>query len=100
MKIRVRESNFELLRLLCMISIVFYHLFLFRGNEISNEHWLFKASTIVFHFGVVVFVLISGWFSIKLSWKRILTIYVPLIIYTISIDVISGSSLSGGGDST
>lgn len=91
MKGNIRKSNFEVLRLLCMLSIVFYHLLLHRGVELSGEHWLFKASNITFHFGVVVFVLISGWFGIRLTWRRLLSVYVPLAVYTIGIDALAHS---------
>lgn len=96
MKNNTRKSNFEVLRLICMLSIVFYHLLLHRGTELSGEHWLFKASCISFHFGVVVFVLISGWFGIRLTWRRLLSVYVPLTIYTIGIDILTNSYFGGG----
>lgn len=41
--------------------------------------------TVFFHFGSVVFVLISGWFGIKLSLQRVLGIYFPLLFYTVFI---------------
>lgn len=80
-----RNSNFELLRLFSMFSIVFYHLLLFKINALSDSYWLYKGLTIISHFGVIVFVLISGWFGIKLSWKRIFNIYIPCIVYAILI---------------
>ena len=84
-----RESNFELLRLVCMFSIVFYHILLHKINGLSGDYWVYKSLTIIMHFGVVVFILISGWFGIKLSIKRILSIYLPLLLYTLLIHFVS-----------
>lgn len=87
---KTRNSSFELLRLFCMLSIVFYHILSHRINDISGKLWFYTASSIFFHFGTVVFVLISGWFGLKLTLKRILSIYIPLFIYTVGIYLFAG----------
>jgi len=80
-----RNSSFEILRLICMLSIVLYHMLIFGLNDISENYWFYKALTILLHFGVPVFILISGWFGIKLSVKRIITILLPLYTYTLAV---------------
>lgn len=80
---KIRNSSFEILRLVCMVSIVLYHMLIHGLNDVSNYHWFYNALTIIFHFGVPVFILISGWFSITLTIKRVLTIIVPLFFYTL-----------------
>lgn len=87
-----RNSIFELLRLICMVSIVMYHMLVFGLNNISNNFWFYKALTIILHFGVPVFVLLSGWFSIKLTVRRILSILLPMTIYTLAVYCFSNAT--------
>ena len=62
-----RESNFELLRLIAMIFIVLYHFCSSVKAGIDTENrWILLGYTI-FHIGVPVFILISGYWTIKLS---------------------------------
>ena len=85
MEKRNRNSSFELLRLVCMFSIVLYHILSHSINGLSGEFWIYKSMTVFFHFGSVVFVLISGWFGIKLTTQRLLGIYLPLLFYTLAV---------------
>ena len=59
-----RNSSLELVRLLAMFMIVFYHLILFFIEPIDPSP-IFKAVQIPVHIGVILFVLISGYFGIK-----------------------------------
>ena len=62
-----RESSFELLRILSQVFIVLYHIcYLWQGKEYSCQPF-FQAVSTPLHIGVVVFVLLSGYFTIKLS---------------------------------
>lgn len=84
----MRQSNFEVLRLVCMWAIVFYHILIHWAIDQSCHHPLYEASSIFFHFGVTVFVLLSGWFGIKLHAKRIVGIFLPFAFYTLIIELI------------
>ncbi len=65
-----RESSFELMRLVSMFLIVLYHLFC--SSCIHFMKMIFyKAIQIPLHIGVLLFVLISGYFGIKATPKRI-----------------------------
>lgn len=47
-----RESNFELLRMVAMFSIVFYHLLgVYWYDSDAQTHIMFDALTVPFHFG-------------------------------------------------
>ena len=64
-----RDSNIELLRLVCMLFILLHH-FIVHGSEFvtAPSVWL----TIMNSFLVIAvdcFVLISGYFGIKAKWK-------------------------------
>ena len=62
-----RNSAFELLRILSQVFIVLYHIcYIWQGKEYSNQPF-FQAVSIPLHIGVVVFVLLSGYFTIKLK---------------------------------
>lgn len=81
-KVLARESNFELLRLLSQFCIVLYHIFLMFIYPQSGQA-IYKALQIPLHVGVVVFVLISGYFSINATSKGFVKLLGIFFIYSI-----------------
>lgn len=81
-----RESNIELLRIVAMSMILCYH-FIFNGGprEVSGY---FRLSDSLFIYGTNIFILISGWFSIRTTWRSLLHLY----LYTLFIIVVSISA--------
>lgn len=86
-----RESNFELLRLLAQFFIVSYHL-LIHYVQPTNDDVIYKALQLPLHIGVVIFILISGYFSINATSKAFIKLIgifgvysVAEVIYNISI---------------
>lgn len=67
MSIKVRDSQFELLRIVAQWLIVFYHLFYYCTVDLQNEHAIYAGIQIPIHIGVVLFVMISGFYGIKPS---------------------------------
>ena len=89
-----RQSNFELLRLLSMFFIVFYHMFLRAEFDNPPYEW-YQALWMPLHVGVVCFVLISGYFGIKTSSRGLLLYLAFLLVYSlpdIVIDIKSADS--------
>ena len=78
----IRQSNFELLRLLSMFFIVFYHLLLRVGFDNPSYEW-YQALWMPLHVGVVCFVLISGYFGIKTSFRGLLLFLAFLFVYSL-----------------
>lgn len=66
-KLKTRESNFELLRLVAMFCIVFYHLLLHYVVPAQGDGSVFYALWLPLHIGVPLFVFISGYFGIRPS---------------------------------
>lgn len=83
-KPKVRESNFELLRLFSQFCIVLYHLFLLFVYPGSNYNPVFKSIQIPLHIGVIIFVLLSGYFTIKPSSKRLIKVLSIFFVYSLS----------------
>lgn len=75
-----RDSNFELCRLVCMLYIVIYHLIIHVPAVYENTSWGLPLRNIC-HIGVVVFVMISGYFGIKRKWKRLLSLALSVSFY-------------------
>lgn len=76
-----RNSAFELLRILSQVFIVLYHIcYIWQGKEYSNQPF-FQAVLIPLHIGVVVFVLLSGYFTIKLKPSGLVKLLGIFIIY-------------------
>lgn len=83
-----RQSNFELLRLLSMFFIVFYHMFLRAEFDNPPYEW-YQALWMPLHVGVVCFVLISGYFGIKTSSRGVLLYLAFLFVYSLP-DIVFG----------
>ena len=90
---RMRASNFELLRLLAMLMIIFHHFavhggFFFDTEFISiNRIWI-QFITIGGKLGVNIFVLISGYFLVdeqKLRLKKIFKFWGQIVFYSVII---------------
>lgn len=63
-----------------MFSIVIYHHFLFLKALGHEESWILGGYTIL-HFGVPVFLLISGYFGIKLKLSKIVYLYLYCFVW-------------------
>lgn len=101
--VKSRDSNIELLRILCMFMVVVHH-FLVRGISIapwtpglSNDSTTI-IGTILDQFcycAVNVFVLISGYFGIKCKVKGVASLYVRCALYGL-ICWLVGTLIDGG----
>lgn len=80
-----RQSNFEFLRILSMVGVLLNHtlqnLWNIHVPEITweNECRIFLMNWAIL--GVNCFIMISGYFSIKLSWRRIIRFYLQCFFY-------------------
>ena len=94
-----RNSNMELLRIVAMFSIILYHLLTFFVYP-ETEMPIYRALQIPFHIGVILFVLISGYYGIRTSLRGIIKLVLPLVFFYFAIEVaglfIQGN-MSGGG---
>ncbi len=79
-----RESNFELFRIICMLMIILRHFIIHPngGNSIlaTSESGMLLDS--LCYVGVNCFVLISGWFKIRFTWKGLLNLYIICAFYS------------------
>lgn len=98
---KVRESQFELLRIVAQWMIVFYHLIFFFTASLQTDYPFFKGIQIPFHIGVILFVLISGYYGIKPSLRGGIKLVSIVAVYYIPISLIAhfdnDVSLLGGG---
>lgn len=81
MTTKIRNSNFELLRIIAMLFIVIWHISLHAQKGELASHNYILAITIT---GVNLFVLISGYFGIKLNWKNLLTLISTVAFYNLA----------------
>lgn len=81
-----RESSFELLRLIAQYMIVAYHILLFWFVlDGPNPQPIFEALWIPLHIGVILYVLISGYFGIRFSIKGLMRILAQLLVYGLGL---------------
>ena len=82
--VNVRQSNFELLRLLCIFGIVTMHTYgsLYgTATGINLIYGVFINS--LFNTGVSIFMLISGYFGINGTAKKFLQLELKIIFYSV-----------------
>ena len=75
-----RNSAFELLRIIAMTFIVIWHISYHAQKGELDSHNYITAFCIT---GVNLFILISGYFGIKTSWKNLLTLVSTIAFYSI-----------------
>lgn len=88
---KVRLSNFELLRIVCMLMICLLHAHTFvSGNptktEIENSPLASSFRVFIYYLTIVsvdVFVLISGWFGIRFSLKKLSSLLFQVLFFVV-----------------
>lgn len=81
---KVRESSFELIRLLAQWMIVVYHIYMV--HVVAMKDIPFNTSIwIPLHIGVPLFVLISGYWGIKVSGKGLFRLLGQMLVYTVPL---------------
>ena len=102
-----RQSNFELLRIVAMLMIVFHH-FAFHGElsyegaGLSAPHLWYNLIIMDGKTGVNIFVLISGYFLVndkELSLKRLLKLWGEVSFYAVVLNFVF-TILGFGGTGT
>lgn len=82
-----RNSNFELLRIICMLFIVCGHIIMARQDMfVGTSSWY--IGQFVYPFVIVavdVFVLISGYFGIKLKVSKLLRLNTMVTFYSVAL---------------
>lgn len=80
-----RNSNFELLRILSMFMIVFIHANMYLSSFCEGKIWFFFNGLIngICNIGVTCFVLISGYFGLKFSIKKLLKMEAMMIAFSL-----------------
>ena len=83
-----RKSNIELLRIVCMLMIILWHINIGFGGDKNLATFslgnIINAVTVV---GVNCFVLISGYFGIKFRLKALISLLLQCLFYSIVISV-------------
>ena len=85
-----RASNFELLRIICMLMIVGLHLFgkggaLEKLTPMDINYYFVNISECLLIVAVNCFVLMSGYFEIKFNTRKILALHHQVLFYSIVI---------------
>lgn len=94
--ILVRKSGIEMVRLLAMFMIVYYHLVLFFVEPVDTNP-IYKAIQIPLHIGVILFVLISGFFGIRPSFRGFFKILCIVAVYYLPLRLWYVYNMNMGG---
>lgn len=81
---RTRNSSIELLRIISIFGIIFMHTIAYGGNELADyNRYLLIAVNCLTNLGVTCFMLISGYFGVKFSVKKLIRLDLMIIFYTV-----------------
>lgn len=86
-----RNSNIEILRIICMLFIIAGHVIMkYKNDGIgTNEYYISNILRSFFIVAVNCYVIISGYFSIKFSLSKLLKISMQVVFYSLSIYIIT-----------
>ena len=87
-----RESQFELLRIFAQWMIVFYHLFYEFTLSYQSEHPIYLGIQIPLHIGVLLFVLMSGYFGIRPTVRGGGKLVLMIVVYFVPIALLTDLS--------
>lgn len=81
---KTRNSSIELLRIICIFGIIFMHTIAYGGDELAvyNRYLLIVVNCFT-NLGVTCFMLISGYFGVKLQPEKLIRLDLMVIFYTI-----------------
>lgn len=85
----IRESQFELVRIIAQYIIVLYHLIHIFTVGIQDQHPILVAVQIPLHIGVILFVLLSGYFGMKPSVYGGGKLLVMMVVYYLPLALIT-----------
>lgn len=88
----VRESNFELLRILAIFLIICFH-YMIKGDwcfEAGTLEWFIQREFLICgEIGVIVFILITGYFmaspNAERKWRKVFYLYATRVFYILLI---------------
>lgn len=89
---RTRNSNLELLRILCILFIIADHFTcqsgIYEGGNIGS-HFFYCASTSLSRVACSVFIIISAWFlsDRDFKFKRVIHVWLTVVMYTVPITI-------------
>ena len=91
-----RNSNFELLRIICMFGIISMHTFgVFHDTAVGGNLVFGVFNSSLFNIGVSSFMLISGYFGVKTSVKKIIHLECMILFYSVLTEIIN-QAITGG----
>lgn len=86
-----RSSNFELLRIVSILLILFMHCYSMGGSQtMSNfNHYIGHVICSIGNIGVTCFILISGYFGIHFKLERFLQIILLTTVYSVFVTLVN-----------
>lgn len=84
-----RKSNIELLRIVCMLLIILWHINIgFGGDKELSTFSLGNILNSITVMGVNCFVLISGYFGIRFNWGKLVSLIFQCLFYSVTISFV------------
>ena len=95
----MRNSAHELLRIFAMLMIVFYHLvsyYLYLIPHDSSRDYILESFLPTIHIGVILFVLITGYYQIRFSIRGLFKLLFAIFVYYVILKI--GQCVYSGGN--
>ena len=91
---KVRKSNFELMRIISMVMIIYYHIILHGNILLNSKNIYFTFTNEIIEFLIIVhvnlFMLLTGYFQVDSKFKlsKVFSLLAQTIFYAIIIMII------------
>lgn len=84
-----RNSNIELLRMLCIVGIIGMHILrpFFETQDILKTEFILLWNTFA-NTGVTIFILISGYYGIRFKWERLFSLITIIFFYSVTTHIL------------
>lgn len=82
-RIERRESNLELLRIVAMSMILWIHFFRYAGPVYATG--TFRITETFCIYAVDLYVLISGWFTIRTTWRSVIRLWLYTLFFIVAV---------------
>lgn len=83
---KARNSNIELLRLLCIVMIISMHVFgLFKDHLDITDYAALSFNNAICNLGVSIFMLISGYYGIRYKTEKLLSLWNIALFWSLAL---------------
>lgn len=95
MKCKIRNSSYELMRLILMFFIMWHHFIYAMSAEMATP--VIRTADTFFHIAVLCFVILSGYFGIRFKLYRLMELITQVVFFSVVLTIVAIVGFQRGG---